>query len=215
MVDHSPTKRSYLEPGREAAAAETRRRLLEAAKDQFENHGWAGTRLSSVADSAGVSLKTLEAIFGTKAALLRDVVNFAIRGDAGDMPLARSDLFCHMEQTPSATKMLDLHARTVTRVSERSASLAWTVEHAAAASPPVSELWQRMTRNRRDGVRWAARTLLDKPDARTDLKRRFVEETFWIALDWNTYRALVNGYGGTPRTFERWLRTYYKRTLGS
>jgi hypothetical protein len=70
-----------------------------------------------------------------------------------------------------------------------------------------------MTRNRRSGVKWAATTLLAKPDADPILEPADVEHTFWLALDWGTYRSMTDGSGLTATGFEIWLRAYYRRML--
>ncbi|HZU76706.1 MAG TPA: hypothetical protein VFA70_08070 [Dehalococcoidia bacterium] len=57
------------------------------------------------------------------------------------------------------------------------------------------------------------RTLLAKPAVDPTLRRADVETTFWLALDWSTYRSLTTGRGLTPRGFEAWLRRYYARML--
>ena len=72
-----------------------------------------------------------------------------------------------------------------------------------------------MTDNRRFAAAWAASTLLAKADAPLDLGRRDAEETFWVAIDWSTYRSLTTGRGLSPRGFETWLRRYYRRMLGA
>ena len=69
-VNESPRTRRYHAPRRAAAAEETRRDILRAAQEQFEAHGWAATTMRAIALSAGVSPKTVEALFATKPALL-------------------------------------------------------------------------------------------------------------------------------------------------
>ena len=84
-VDESPRTRRYHAPRRAAAAEETRRDILRAAQEQFEAHGWAATTIRAIALSAGVSPKTVEALFATKPALLEATLLGALRGEpAGD-----------------------------------------------------------------------------------------------------------------------------------
>jgi AcrR family transcriptional regulator len=205
--------RTYRTPVRDAAAAQTRRAILEAAQSLFEQRGWAGTTIAAVARAAHVSPKTLEAVFGTKAALLRATVDFAIRGDEQPSPLAARAAVARMESAATAAELLDLHAAHVRRVAARSAGVAWAVEQAAPFDPSAAELWHAMTRNRRHGTRWAARTLLAKPDAAPTLRRADVETAFWLALDWSTYRSLTLGRGLGPIGFQHWLRRYYRHML--
>jgi AcrR family transcriptional regulator len=169
--------------------------------------------MSAVAADAGVSLKTLEAAFGSKPALLGAVVDFSIRGDEHALPVARREAVRAMEAAPTAGAMLDLHAEQVRRIAERSAGIAWVVEQAAAGNPDVGGLWHRMTANRLSGVRWATRTLRTKPDLDRDLRPAEIEVAFWLALDWATYRSMTVGRGMSARGFESWLRGYYRRML--
>ncbi|HEY5986171.1 MAG TPA: TetR family transcriptional regulator, partial [Streptosporangiaceae bacterium] len=63
MVDAvKPSRRPYHAPQRAAAAARTREAIVAAAKDVFEHLGWSGATMRGVADQAGVSVKTVEAI---------------------------------------------------------------------------------------------------------------------------------------------------------
>jgi hypothetical protein len=129
--------------------------------------------------------------------------------------MQRREVVAEMEAAPTAAAMLAMHARQVRSVSERSAGIAWVVEHAASSDRRVAALWRRMTDNRRFAVAWAATTLLAKPDASRRLERDDAENVFWIALDWNTYRTLTRDRGFQPDEFESWLRRYYRQMLGA
>ena len=208
MVEKS--KRAYHAPSREAAAAETRGAIIAAAKRTFETRGWSGATMAAIAADAKVSPKTIEALFGTKAALLKATVDYAIRGDAGSTPVRRRPVTTEMEAAPDAATMLNLHAAHLRRANERAAPIAFVVEHAAQSDPNVAKLWDEINRNREDGVQWAARTLLGKPG--TDhLDTTTVERIFWVALDWGTYRLLTENVGLNSDDYQRWIADYYQR----
>ena len=57
-----------------ATAASTRARLLRAAADVFGRRGYAGTRVSEIAEAAGLSNGALYAYFGSRAELLVDAL---------------------------------------------------------------------------------------------------------------------------------------------
>ncbi len=208
-----PERRPYNAPGRAARASQSREAIIRAAKDAFERGGWSATTVRSIAAAAGVSPKTVEAAFGTKAALLRAVVDFSIRGDLRDVPINQREDALRIDSATSASAMLDLHAAHVRGIHERTAAIAWVVEEAARGDQHVGELWERMTGNRRSGVDWAASALLAKPDADPRLERADVESTFWLALEWGTYRTMTLARGLSPDEFELWLRAYYRRLL--
>jgi AcrR family transcriptional regulator len=76
--------------GRQAArVTATESRIVAAAHELFVANGYAGTTLTDVADAAGVAHRTVYVRFGTKAALLKRVVDVAIVGD--ELPISVAD----------------------------------------------------------------------------------------------------------------------------
>ena len=203
--------RRYHAPRRAAAAAQTREAILQAAKDQFEARGWAGTTIAVVAAAAAVSPKTVQALFGTKAALLAAAVDYAIAGDVAEVPIIARESARSVESAPDAATMLDRHAGHTVAINTRSAGLAQVVESAAGSSQLVAGLWEQMTGNRRFGARWAATTLLSKPGTRPGLTLEQAEQDFVIAIDWGTYRTLTRELDLTPGQVRDWMRSYYQR----
>jgi AcrR family transcriptional regulator len=210
--DKPRARRAYNAPLRAAAAERTQAAILAAGKREFEAHGWAGTTIRAVAAAAGVSPKTVEAVYATKARLLAATVTFAIRGDVRPVEMLRRPHILEMEEVADAATMLDRHAEHLRRVNERSARIAFVVEQAAPADTAVGELWEEMNGNRRTGVRWATRTLLAKPGM-GHLRPREVEPIFLVAFDWGTYRVLTGVGGLGAARFEAWLKDYYRRML--
>ena len=203
--------RRYHAPRRAAAAAQTREAILHAAKDQFEARGWVATTIAAVAADAAVSPKTIQALFGTKAALLAAAVDYAIAGDLAEVPINARESARSVESAPDAATMLDRHASHVAAINARSAGLAWVVESAAASSQLVTGLWEQMTANRRFGAHWAATTLLTKSGHRPGLTLEQAERDFVIAMDWGTYRTLTGELGLTSGQMRDWIRSYYQR----
>jgi len=185
---------------------------MEAAKGLFEHHGWAGTTLRAVATEAGISQKSVEAIYKTKAGLLQATIDYAMRGDTSPIPMPQRPALLEMETIADARTMLELHAAHLRRIVPRSAAIAWAVEQAAQSGGKPAELWAQMNHNRTYAVRWATTTLLGKPNT-THLDKRHTETVFWIAIDWGTYRTLTRDAGLDDGDYERWLRDYYVRTL--
>jgi len=205
--------RPYNAPRRAQAAAQTREAVLRAAKARFEDAGWVGTTIAAVASDANVSPKTIEASFGTKSALLAAVVDYAIRGDVDPRPMLSRAAVDAERDAPDAATMLDLHAHRSAAIAARAARIASVVETAAGGDARVAELWARMTGNLQFGVGKAAEILLTKPGVRPGLTRNEAEESFLVAMNWDTYRALTGMRGMTPQGFEDWMRRYYRRML--
>jgi TetR/AcrR family transcriptional regulator, regulator of autoinduction and epiphytic fitness len=208
-----PLKRAYDAPRRAAAAARTREAIVTAAKDAFEALGWSGATMRGIAGHAGVSVKTVEALYGTKAGLLKTAIDYAIAGDLRPIPILGRQSVAAMSAAPDAPTMLDLHARHARSISQRAAPILWVAEQAAPAHPEVAKLWAQSTTNRRTGAQWAAATLLSKPGVPPHISQRYAEDVFWIAIDFGTYRSLTTGRGLSPAGFETWIRNYYRNML--
>jgi AcrR family transcriptional regulator len=202
--------RRYRAPLREDGALRTRRLITKAAKETFEKHGWSGATVSTIAERACVSQSTVEAVFRTKPVLLKAAVDYAIRGDIDPTPIRGREITMQIEAAPDAISMLELHAAHLRGVHGRSAHLAFVVEQAAKSDKRVAALWRQMNENRRDGVEWAARTLLSKPGV-THLGAADVEKTFWVALDWGNYRLLTDQVGLSAQDYQQWILEYYLR----
>lgn len=213
MEASKPHRRGYHAPLRRAAATRNREAIVRAAKDLFEERGWAAATVRSIAAAAGVSPKTVEADFATKAALLEAAVAYAIRGDLDPRPVAQREAITQVEQAPDAAAMLTLHAAHLRRVHERSARIAFAVEQAAATDPIAADRWREMNRNRTTAIKRATETLLGKPGCKPEMSSQDVQASFWIALDWATYRTLTEQAQLTPDQYEAWLRRYYEATF--
>ena len=209
----NPLKRAYHAPQRAAAAARTRETVVTAAKDAFERLGWSGATMRGIADQAGVSVKTVEALYRTKAELLKQAIDFAIAGDLRPIPVLGRESVAAMLAAPDGPAMLDLHARHTRSISQRAAPILWVVEQAAPAHQETARLWAQNNDQRRAGAAWAADTLLSKPGVPPHISRRYAEEVFWIAIDPATYRSLTLGRGLSPSGFETWIRNFYGKML--
>ena len=210
----NPPKRPYHAPQRAAAAARTRSAIMAAAKDVFERLGWSGATMVAVADQAGVSVKTVEAHYHTKAELLKQAIDYAIAGDVRPIPVLRRESVAAIQDAPDAPTMLNLHAHHHARaISQRAAPILWVAEQAAPTHPDIARIWAQNNNNRRTGARWAAATLLSKPDVPPHISQRYAEEVFWIAIDPATYRSLTLGRGLSPSSYETWIRNFYERML--
>src|SRR5262245_20302904 len=62
---------------RAARVRENEERIVRAAHEPFARDGYQGTALTAVADAAGVAHRTVYVRFGTKAALLKRVIDVA------------------------------------------------------------------------------------------------------------------------------------------
>jgi AcrR family transcriptional regulator len=199
---------------------------VQAAKEEFEAHGWAATTMRSIAKRAGVSPKTVEALFATKPALLEATLLVAFGGDAansvdGGIAILRPEAVLEMrgeaareiEQAQDAMTVLELSSALAREINSRAAQVCWAVETAVGSDERLAELWARLIAAQRYGLRWTAEVLVQKPGVRADLTAREAEQTILAGVDWNTYRTLTMKLGLTPEGVEAWTMNYYRRML--
>jgi len=133
-VKSGQLKRRYRSVVREEAARRTRRAIVLAAGKLFEERGYGGTSLSEVAAAAGVARPTVTAAFGSKPALLREVVNEALAGDDEPVPVADRPWFRPVWEAQTHHELLVAYAQVCTVIGARAAGLFEVVRRAADAS---------------------------------------------------------------------------------
>lgn len=70
-----PSKRRYVSPLREQAAARTRALILGQATELFAEHGYGRVTVADIASAAGVASKTVFASVGSKSDILNRIVD--------------------------------------------------------------------------------------------------------------------------------------------
>lgn len=198
-------RRRYRSPTRERRARETRGRILAAARTEFLRSGYAATTLRAVAGAAGVSVPTLELVFGTKPALLRAAISFAIRGDADPVPMLQREWARRAQATPAAADFLAIVARVLTDSSQRSAGLVVAAFEAAQADESMRPLADQLRSQRAETAAWIVDGLVERAALRPETDRDTAIDTIWLLMDPHGFCALTEDRGWTPQQFEHWF----------
>ena len=140
--------RRYDSSRRQEQARRTRRRILDAAAELFVSQGYAGTTIAETATAAGVAPQTVYAVFGTKRAILKELVDVRIAGD--DEPVAVMDrpFVQRIEDEPDGRRKLEIFAAHLREVHERTVDVLVALRAAADSDPEVAELWKTLTDQR-------------------------------------------------------------------
>lgn len=199
-----PTRR-YESPVRREQAAATRRRILEAAQQRFERDGYTGTSMASIADAAGVSLKTVYLGFETKSGVLRALWHLLLRGDDSSIPVGDRSWFTAVLDEPDPERKLRLNIRNATIVRGRIGGLLRVIRDAAPAEPEVANLWSRIETEFYENQRAVIEDLHRRRALRRGLGVVRATDILWTLNHPDVYGLLVNGRGWTPEQQERWL----------
>ncbi|MEV5811486.1 TetR/AcrR family transcriptional regulator [Streptomyces mutabilis] len=196
-------------------ARRTRQRMLDAAGRLFTERGWAGTTVEDIARGAEVAVQTVYFTFGTKRAVLKELLDAAVAGDLDpvatlDRPWAREVL-----DAPDPAAQLALQAAGARAVLERAAPVLEVVHAAAAADRELAELWQ-LNRRQRHAVQLAfAEALVAKSGGalRDGVDAATAADICLAVLGPETYGLLVTGRGWSPARWQHWAGDALARQL--
>jgi len=205
VKDEAGRTRQYRSVVREEGARRTRRSIVLAATQLFEQRGYVGTSLADVATAAGVARPTVTAAFGTKPALLSQVLDEALAGDDEEVPVAERPWFQPVWEARRPAEVLEAYAQVCTVIGHRAARLFEVVRRAADASPEDAELWERTQRNRRSGARMVVDQL--RKVAGVDSWPHYEEavDALWIFNAPSHYESLVRQCRWREADFTAWL----------
>ncbi|MEV0290641.1 MULTISPECIES: helix-turn-helix domain-containing protein [unclassified Kribbella] len=191
-------------PNRRAEkAAETRRRIIQAATELFVEDGYGATNLQDVADRAGVAVQTIYFVFGNKRALLKELVDVTIAGDSEPIATMDRPWFTDAVKAATAGEMLSAYVPGSSAVLQRVSPIMRVLEAAVANDPEVAALWPQDEDLRYVVQRAAADALVTKPGAREDLTAENTADILYAILSPELYLLFTRDRAWSH---ERWLQ---------
>jgi AcrR family transcriptional regulator len=183
---------------------ETRRRMLEAARELFIQRGYGATALQEIADRAGVAVPTIYFTFGNKRALLKELADVSIAGD--DEPIATMERpwFQEALAAETADAQLRLHVHGTRKILERVAPIIEMLRAAALSDPGIAELFDQDTDPRFTVHEAAARSLATKPGIRHGVTAEHAADLLFGLLSPELYLLFVRDRGWSPDQWESW-----------
>lgn len=202
-----PTKRStYHSPLRARQAAATRRSIVDAALVLFGQHGWAATTLPAIAKEAGVSVDTIYSVFGTKSALLLDVVHLAIVGDDDGVEMAERPEFALLGKGRRHER-IRAGVRYTLQVYDRSVPILRALREAAASDPVARERFERYDDDRRALVAAGTALMLGSEPTEEQV------DAVWALVSPEVRTYLLEDRNWSPDAVEDWFVDMLKVAL--
>jgi AcrR family transcriptional regulator len=199
-------RRPYRSRLREERTAETRRLVLDAARELFVANGWTATGMREIAGAAGVALETVYSHFSSKRGVLRAVTDAAVVGDLAPVALAERPEFTAMGRGRRSARMRAA-AQVVTGVHTRTAPVAKLLRQAAPGDAEIAEMLQSTRERQREDVASAFELVLGR--APTPAERDGV----WAVTSPEVYLLLVEESGWAPEQYEAWMAETLDRVL--
>lgn len=188
MVGSNAKESRYHSPLRQRQAAETRRIIIEAALSLFGSNGWAATTLTAVAEEAGVSVDAVYSGFGTKAALLMEVVETALVGDGEAAPMADRPDFAVLGDGDPADRVRAGVRYTMERY-QRVVPVLQALREAGASDGVAQERSDRFDNDRRDLMALGMTLMMDTAVADE------VTDAVWALVSPEVFVHLRDGRG--------------------
>lgn len=210
----SNSKRRYDSSRRRSAAAETRRVIIESARELMLTNGYAGTAMPAIAASAGVALDTVYAVLGPKPKLFRLLVELAISGEDLPIPAEERQYVQDIQREPDPRRKLALYARAVATIQPRIAPLFRVLQEAARTEPELADLWREISGRRAANMRRFVATVADAAGGLPDgITMEDVADLIWVTNSPEFYLMLVEERGWDLERFERRLVDLWSRLL--
>ena len=197
--------RPYDTTNRQRQAAETRRRILEAAQELFTRDGYVTTTMAAIADHAGVAVQTVYASTKSKRDILKGIIDLAISGEDEQVPVQASSRWHEIEAQPDPRTKLRELARLHRDICAREASVFAIMVDAAGSDPEIRTLIHEMADQRYQDHHRLAKTLEQTGHLRPDLSLRRAADILGALANEQTYLALVRDRRWPTQHYEDWL----------
>lgn len=200
------TKRPYRSSVRDQKAMDTRRRIAEAARDLFAQHGFSGTTVASIAAQAGVATPTVYATFGSKGAIVRALLS-QMENDAGN-----AEWVVRISQENNPHAKLDAFAAWTTALFSSSKVLIQAAS-SAAEDPALATLRAEGNRHRREGLRAIIGALEQSNALSAGLSTEHALDRAWMLTGIELYLSATDGCGWSDTQYREWLAALLQQQL--
>ena len=202
MPEPVKPRRPYRSERRREAAQRTRQRILDAARTRFVERGYAGTTIAAIAADAATAAETVYATFGSKVALLDELVRRAARGDGEDEILEQAGP-ARVAAATDQREQLRLFAEDVAARLERVGPILGVLANAAASEPALADLYRGIHEARLRNLRTLPAALARNGPLRVD--EETAAETIWALASPDLHSLLTGVRGWKRERYTAWL----------
>jgi TetR/AcrR family transcriptional regulator of autoinduction and epiphytic fitness len=205
-------RRTIDSPLRREQAAQTRQRILAAARQLFISRGYVATTISAIAAEAGVAVETVYASVGAKPVILATLTDQVVAGD-DPAPASHRERVKRLLAEQAPAQWLGAYAREVRGIQDRWAGMYTAVRHATAADPQIAALWADKMQARLDGIRPLAAALAGRGMLAPGITADRAADVIWMLGSHENYQLLVSDRGWDPGDYQEWLTRTLEQAL--
>ncbi len=192
---------------RERQAGDTRRRILEAARQLLRSAGYDGMTIEAIAARAGVSAQTVYAIFKSKTGLLMAVLDQSMFGPEYEK-VVRQTL-----SSPDAETRLRRAAAVARQIRSAQSATFDLMRGAGVVAPELAKLERQREDMRYEKEEGTINFLRESGRLRPELSHRSARDIFWMLTGGDVYRMLVRERKWSPAKYQAWLADTLVRSL--
>lgn len=183
--------------------AETRRRVVDAARELFLERGYVATRMADIASAAGVALQSVYTVGQSKADLLHLVTDLAVAGDSQEVMLVDRPEYAAIAAESDPARQIEMFAGLISATMERLAPVWITYREAAAADPKAAANLVAAHRRRHETFRALIRMI---PEQHLRNGHDRTADTAWAVGSIDVFLLLRTVLGWNATQYADWLR---------
>jgi AcrR family transcriptional regulator len=203
---NKPVKtRGYDSSLRTERSQATRRAVVVAAHELFLADGFVDTTVEAISAASRVPIATVYRLFGTKTAILKQVIDTAVVGDDAPVPLGDRPIVRDAQAAEDPKAMTAAFAHVAREVLDNTAELRIVLRVAASVDAEAAELHASMEDQRRVGQARVAKALAGKGFLAPGLREAEARDIVYALMSIDTYRILRVEQRWSGARYERWL----------
>lgn len=192
-------RRSYKSPARKRQAGDTRRRIIDAARELLQHEGYAGMTIEAIAQRAEVSAQSVYAIFKSKTGILIALLDQSMFGpdyrELAQRALQATDPEIRLRHAAGAAR----------EIRGAQSAMFDLMRGAGVVAPELAKLEQHREHLRYQGEKGLIDSLRDAGALRPGLSHKMARDIFWMLTGGDVYRMLVCERGWSPQKYQDWL----------
>ena len=200
-------KRPYKSESRSAQAAQTKERILLAAKNLFESEGFECVTIEKIAQIASVSIPTIYSLFQSKRGILRALMDEVFPKDQFDTLVEKS----HKASSPK--ERLLYSAKIARQIYDAEKTQMEVFRGAVVLAPEFKELEKEREMRRYVRQEVTIKAMAKEKSLSKNLSVNRARDLLWAFTGRDMYRMLVVEQGWTSEEYEQWLAQLLANTL--
>lgn len=200
-------KRAYKSESRNAQAAQTKKRILDAARNLFETEGFEYTTIEKIAQTATVAIPTIYSLFQSKVGILRVLMDEVFPKDQFEALVEKS------KESSSPEERLLYSAKIARQIYDAERSQMEIFRGAVVLSPEFKELEKEREKRRYERQEVTIKAMVKEHSLAPGMSVNKARDILWVFTGRDIYRMLVIEQGWKPEAYEKWLAELLANTL--